>query len=223
MTDLFISIDWNEIDTVLLDMDGTLLDLHYDNHFWLEHLPRVVSERDGISLQSAKDAVIPRLRRDAGTLPFYCIDYWSAVFDLDILALKRQAADKIAVREGARTFLNRLRAARKRVVLTTNAHRDTIDMKLDKTGLVSFFETVSSSHDYGFAKEHNQYWHVLARDKNINLDASLLIDDNHEVLESAKSSGVNCVIGVHQPDSRRPALEVGDYPMTNDFHELLNT
>ena len=24
---------WDEIDTVLLDMDGTLLDLHFDNHF----------------------------------------------------------------------------------------------------------------------------------------------------------------------------------------------
>ena len=26
-------IDWTSIDTVLLDMDGTLLDLHYDNAF----------------------------------------------------------------------------------------------------------------------------------------------------------------------------------------------
>ena len=25
-----------EVDTILLDMDGTLLDLHYDNHFWME-------------------------------------------------------------------------------------------------------------------------------------------------------------------------------------------
>ena len=32
--------DWQEIDTVLLDMDGTLLDLHYDNYFWLTHIPK---------------------------------------------------------------------------------------------------------------------------------------------------------------------------------------
>ncbi|HBT55971.1 MAG TPA: haloacid dehalogenase, partial [Pseudomonas sp.] len=32
-------LNWNAIDTVLLDMDGTLLDLHFDNHFWLEHMP----------------------------------------------------------------------------------------------------------------------------------------------------------------------------------------
>ncbi|MCP4043692.1 MAG: haloacid dehalogenase, partial [Gammaproteobacteria bacterium] len=32
-------INWNSIHTVLLDMDGTLLDLHFDNQFWLEHVP----------------------------------------------------------------------------------------------------------------------------------------------------------------------------------------
>ena len=31
-----LPLAWRDIDTVLLDMDGTLLDLHYDNHFWLE-------------------------------------------------------------------------------------------------------------------------------------------------------------------------------------------
>ena len=32
--------DWRAIDTVLLDMDGTLLDLRFDNYFWLELVPR---------------------------------------------------------------------------------------------------------------------------------------------------------------------------------------
>ena len=27
-------IDWTQLDTILLDMDGTLLDLEFDNHFW---------------------------------------------------------------------------------------------------------------------------------------------------------------------------------------------
>ncbi len=32
-------IDWDNIDTVLLDMDGTLLDLGFDNWFWQPHVP----------------------------------------------------------------------------------------------------------------------------------------------------------------------------------------
>ena len=32
-------IDWHCIDTVLLDMDGTLLDLNYDNTLWNRVVP----------------------------------------------------------------------------------------------------------------------------------------------------------------------------------------
>ncbi|HNG60363.1 MAG TPA: haloacid dehalogenase, partial [Cellvibrionaceae bacterium] len=39
-------IPWQAIDTLLLDMDGTLLDLHYDNYFWLEYLPRAFAAKN---------------------------------------------------------------------------------------------------------------------------------------------------------------------------------
>lgn len=216
-----LTVDWQHIDTVLLDMDGTLLDLHYDSYFWLEFLPLKVSEREGISLQSAKQYVLPKLREAFGTLPGYCIDYWSDVFTVDILALKRQVSDKIAVREGSIAFLKHLRAGNKRIVLATNAHRATIDLKFEKTGLQPFFDDISSSHDYGYAKEHHQYWRSLAQSQSIDLTRSLFIDDNRQVLASAKANGVACVIGVRQPDSQLPPLAHNDYPMTNDFSELL--
>lgn len=215
-------IDWRTIDTVLLDMDGTLLDLHYDNYFWSEFLPRKVSERDGISLQAAKDSVIPTLRETSGTLPFYCIDHWSRVFDLDIFALKRQVAHKIAVRAGVHTFLRYLKESDKRVILATNAHRATIDLKLDRTSLRDFFDAISSSHDYGFEKESPQFWLALADEHDIDLGKSLFIDDNVHVLETASASGVARVIGVRTPDSRRPAVEHRRYPLTEDFSELLD-
>ena len=37
-------LDWTSIDTVLLDMDGTLLDLRFDNWFWQEHVPDALRE-----------------------------------------------------------------------------------------------------------------------------------------------------------------------------------
>ena len=47
-------LNWSDIHTVLLDMDGTLLDLHFDNHFWLEHFPARYSEQHGIIVEEAK-------------------------------------------------------------------------------------------------------------------------------------------------------------------------
>ena len=38
-------IDWNAINTVLLDMDGTILDLHFDNYFWKEYVPQKYAEK----------------------------------------------------------------------------------------------------------------------------------------------------------------------------------
>ena len=32
-------MDWKSITAVFLDMDGTLLDLYFDNYFWHEHVP----------------------------------------------------------------------------------------------------------------------------------------------------------------------------------------
>jgi 5'-nucleotidase len=38
-----LDLDWNNIDTVLLDMDGTLLDLAFDSQFWLQDVPQALS------------------------------------------------------------------------------------------------------------------------------------------------------------------------------------
>ena len=54
-------IDWSSLDTVFLDMDGTLLDLHFDNHFWLEHLPRRYAEQFDLTPEDAKNTLIPMI------------------------------------------------------------------------------------------------------------------------------------------------------------------
>ena len=71
------ALPWNAIDTVLLDMDGTLLDLHFDNHFWLQHLPQRYAELHGVSRALADAELLPLFREHAGTLNWYCTDFWS--------------------------------------------------------------------------------------------------------------------------------------------------
>ena len=41
------NIDWRSIYDVLLDMDGTLLDLHYDATFWLNNVHSIVANLTG--------------------------------------------------------------------------------------------------------------------------------------------------------------------------------
>ncbi|MDP2244310.1 GMP/IMP nucleotidase [Pseudomonas sp.] len=215
------SLPWTEIDTVLLDMDGTLLDLHFDNHFWLEHLPQRYAELHGISRALADAELLPLFHAHAGQLNWYCTDFWSRELNLSIRDLKREVAHLIALRPDADTFLAAVRAAGKRVVLITNAHRDSLSLKLERIELAPYFDRLISSHDYGFPKEAQQFWFALQQDISFEPARSLFIDDSLPILRSARDFGVGHLLAVHQPDSRKGPKDSEEFAAVEDYRDLL--
>src|SRR5690554_1180347 len=89
---------WQQIDTVLLDMDGTLLDLHFDNYFWLTYVPQCYAKLRGISEAEALADLNKSFVGLVGTLDWYCLDFWADLTGLNILELKKDVAHKIAIR-----------------------------------------------------------------------------------------------------------------------------
>ena len=214
-------LPWDEIDTVLLDMDGTLLDLHFENHFWLSHLPQRYAEHHGISLQQAEDELLPLFHQHAGQLNWYCTDFWSRELKLSVRELKHEVAHLIALRPDADTFLAAIRAAGKRVALITNAHRDSLSLKLERVELAPFFDRLISSHDYGFAKEEQQFWFALQQDFGFDPNRTLFIDDSLPILRSARDYGVTHLLAVRQPDSHKPVKDTEEFAAVDDYRTLL--
>lgn len=214
-------LDWAGIDSVLLDMDGTLLDLHFDNHFWLEHLPQRYAEHHGISRGQADAELLPLFRDNAGQLNWYCLDFWSRELKLSIRDLKREVAHLIALRPDADTFLAALRGAGKRVALITNAHRDSLSLKLERVELAPWFDRLISSHDYGFPKEDQQFWQALHADFGFEPARSLFIDDSLPILRSARAFGVAHLLAVRQPDSRQGAKDTAEFAAVEDYRTLI--
>ena len=150
-------LDWSAIETVFLDLDGTLLDLQFDNHFWHTHVPRRFAERFDLAPEDAKTRLVARYKAMEGTLEWYCLDYWSRELGLDLVELKREVEHLIAVHPHVIPFLRSLRTLGKRVVLTTNAHAESLAIKLTRTGLDTYFYAVICAHDFLTPKERSRF------------------------------------------------------------------
>ena len=207
----------------MLDMDGTLLDLAFDNFMWLEHIPREYARKNKISQEAAKEELYAHFQQMQGTLDWYCLDNWSDVLDLDILELHRQQHQKIGYLSGAREFLQTVTDYGIRMLLVTNSHGGTLAIKVDATGLDQFFDSVYTSHDLGYAKEDPLFWHALQKADPFDPEKTLYADDTVTVLQSAKTHGIKSLIAVTCPDSRRPANIVADFSGVERLADLLGS
>ena len=214
-------LDWDSIDTVLLDMDGTLLDLHFDNHFWLEFVPQKYAELKGISLDEAKADCTAQTTEVAGTLDWYCLDYWTERLGMDIPELKEEVAHLINVLPDVTEFLDALAARGKRRVLVTNAHRKSLDLKMRKTHLDQHLDCLISSHDFGHAKEFDDFWPALQQVEPFDPRRTLFVDDSLHVLKSAERYGIANIVAITFPDSKQERRQVFDFIAIDGFAELL--
>ena len=216
------TVDWNRIDTILLDMDGTLLDLHFDSHFWLDHLPRRYAEIRGLPEAEAREALHGTIKHLEGRLEWYCLDHWRDLLDMDIVALKREVAHLIAVHPHVTEFLDAARLDGKQVWLVTNAHYDSLELKMERTGLGGHFDRLICSHEFRRPKEDRGFWGALRRRYPFTPERTLFVDDNIHVLDSAREYGIRHCLAVRHPGTGRPRKDdVGDYPAIEDFRDLL--
>lgn len=214
-------IDWDSIDTVFLDMDGTLLDLRFDNHFWLEHVPLRFAERHGISIEQARAQLFPKMSELRGQLDWYCTTFWSKELDLPIIELKREVSHLIKLRAHVEPFLKYLRHQNKQIVLFTNAHEDTVALKMEKTGLAAAFDETITSHSLGHAKEAEAAWQVLGNLYNFEPERAVFIDDSFSVLDSARAYGLARLFGIARPDSEGDQLSHSRYTLLDSFEQIM--
>jgi len=199
-------------ETLMLDMDGTILDLAYDNYMWLEHIPRHYAIEHDMPHDEARTLLSEKFARSAGDLRWYCLDHWSDHLGIDVVKLHHDVRHRIAYLPGALGFLQQVADTNLRLLLVTNSHRETLDLKDAVTGLGDHFDGVHSSHDYGYAKEHQGFWNALQEDVGFDPQTTLFVDDSAYVLRSAKEYGVGMLLKVTQPDTRKAATECTEFP-----------
>ena len=214
-------INWNEIDTVLLDMDGTLLDLHFDWTFWMDYLPEAYALHHAIPLEQSQTYVRKAISEQTGTLNWYCLDYWSARFELSVADLKHELKHLIRAHPDVLLFLQQIRQLNKQVIMVTNAHRDSLALKLEMTQIAPYFDHLISAHDFKVPKEDIAIWHHIQHVHPYDPQRTLLIDDNIRALNTAEQYGIAHLLAAVHVSPQLERVDPQGYDYFEYFREIL--
>ena len=212
---------WSDIDTIMFDMDGTLLDLHFDNYFWRQLIPKCYGEKHGVSEAAALEIIHCKYAEVKGTLDWYCLDYWKQELELDITGLKLATKHKINVRPNVEGILQELKRSDKRVLLITNAHPSSLQIKMKHTGISHYFDQCISSHTLKLAKENHGFWESLQSLEEYDPERTVLFDDSLPVLRQARREGIRHLFGIEKPDSKQAAILMDEFPQVDDFSMIM--
>ena len=205
----------------MLDMDGTILDLAFDNYMWLEHVPENFAEVRGIAPDEARRQLYAKFEEMLGRLEWYCLDHWSDYLDLDVAGMHRDQNHRIGYLPGAEQFLKAVSRDDLRVVLVTNSPMEVLNIKDEVTGLTEYFDAVYSSHSFGAPKESQDFWHALRKEEDFDPETTLFVDDTPRVLDSANTYGVSGLLEIRFPDTSKPARTLSDFPGVDGVADLL--
>lgn len=214
------TVDWTEVDHVLLDMDGTLLDLAFDNDFWGQRIHEKYASIHDISVEQTVAKFEPLFKRVAGTLSWYSTDFWSQQYGYSIIEHSRAYAVGIRWLPFAKEFLHALRESNVRSTIVTNAHPDIVRLKHEITGITDLVDRTISSHTLGHAKESPNFWRQLQAELKFRPASTLFFDDSPAVLSAAIDFGIERSIAICHPDSTRPKRIPMSPLAVNNFEQL---
>jgi putative hydrolase of the HAD superfamily len=209
--------------TLMLDMDGTLLDLAFDNYIWLELVPRRFAVVNDMPFSEARDILYAQFKAKQGQLDWYSLHHWAEFLKLDVLQLHHDVSHRIGYLPGALEFLRQVHGQNVRVLLVTNAHPDLVKIKDARTGLADYFDEVHSSHSYGHAKESQDFWSALQEEIDFDPQTTLFVDDNASVLQSARKFGIEMLLRVTQPDTTAPARQCSEFRSVEKVADMLGS
>ncbi|WP_151823169.1 HAD-IA family hydrolase [Acinetobacter oleivorans] len=186
---------------IMFDMDGTLLDLAFDDFIWNECLPERHAKIHQLPLSESKEKLYQFYQSHRHTLVWYSSTYWTKTVGVDVLKLQQEFQFKIQARSGCIELLQQLKKQGYMCWLVTNADRASLRLKLNNIAIEHFFDVIISSEQVGYAKEDINFWQELQRLHSFNPDETIFIDDTAPVLKTAEKFGIQHLFTISQPSS----------------------
>ncbi|OYT21795.1 MAG: haloacid dehalogenase [Nitrospira sp. UW-LDO-01] len=214
--------DWSQIDDVLLDMDGTLLDRHFDNFFFEEELPRRYAALHRLSFEESRTRLMAMYRSVEGELAWTDLNYWTRRVGIDVVAMHKELDHMIGFLPGAEEFLRHLQQLGKRVTIITNAHSTGVSVKISKTGLDRYVDRIVDAFEVGYLKMRPEYWPNCQRLLGFDPKRSLFMDDDEGCLTAARAFGLAHLVHSAKSSSQLPPAPLPQFFSVTGFTPLLN-
>lgn len=213
--------DWSSVDDVLLDLDGTLLDRHFDNVFFEVELPRRYAAKHGLGLEVAQERLVELYRAVEGQLVWADLHYWTGTLGIDTVALTRELKHLITFLPDAQDFLHHLRSYGKRVYVVTNAHDSGLQIKVTKTGVDQFVTRIVNAFEIGHLKMHPEFWPICHRLIGFDPKRCLYIDDDEACLTAAQQFGLRHLYHRSKSSSQDPPQPSSRFASIESLQELI--
>lgn len=221
-TDITHVLSWDDINDVLLDMDGTLLDRHFDNFFFEEELPRRYAALHGLPFEVSRERLMTMYRTVEGELAWTDLHYWTERVGIDVVALHKELDHLIGFLPGAESFLRELRARGKRIIVLTNAHEAGVAVKSAKTGLARHVDRIVDAFEVGYLKMRAEYWPACRRLVGFDPTRSLYVDDDESCLLAAKQFGIHRVVHSAKSSSQLAPVHSASFASVERLSLLFN-
>ena len=174
---------------VSFDVDGTLVDAEFNDLVWLEEIPLLYAEKEGISFKEAYRFILGEYEKiGEKDLRWYDMNYWLRTFGIDrsYNEILQKYEEKIEIYPDARAILEALKESFPMIVITVMP-REFLEIKLKR--LNSYFsETFSTISDFKDVKTSHVYSEICLR-LNIEVDELLHVGDSWQMdyLEPVKA------------------------------------
>ena len=194
---------------ISFDMDGTLVETEFTDWVWNHGIPILYSKKTGLPFDAAKVSVEKEYQKVGdGAIEWYDIKYWFQFFKLDInwKSLMERYVDKIHVYPDVHPILERLKGHFK-LILTSNAGREFIDVEMEATGLGKYFDQIfSATSDFRELKKAPTFYQRVCDILKVHPEEMVHVGDHYEF-----DYLVPRTLGIHALYLDRTARQKGEF------------
>ncbi len=213
----------NDVEAVLFDFEGTLVDLQWDLRAAVKetlemlgtlHFP--IQRFQGMKYSTLMLEAI-RIAQEIGQSPEKVREKIEAIYD----RFDEDAFRRWRLRSGSQEFLSALRTKGTKTGLVSNVGRKTLQKAVLKLGLDPLFDVVVSRNDVRFMKPSGEGLHLALGRLQVMKDKALYVGDSLDDILAAKAAGIKVIIilGKDNPEAELFSAEADQ--RIHHFNELL--